>query len=108
MILWGFFADVSNLDPRSGGKDLKSSQEYPAPFGVQVATHHLEFMRGDPCQISISTQLLEFGAGTIRVINVYVYIHIGTQILKKNDLIERIHIYIYIVFIKVKYIYIYM
>lgn len=40
-------AKGSNKKTVSGGKDLKSSQEYPAPFGVQVATHHLEFMRGD-------------------------------------------------------------
>ena len=57
------------FDPRSGGKDLKSSQEYPAPFGVQVATHHLEFMRGDPCQNSISKSLLDFGFGKLHVIN---------------------------------------
>lgn len=32
------------IDPRSGGKDLKSSQEYPRPFGAKVAELHLDYM----------------------------------------------------------------
>lgn len=36
-------------DIRSGGRDMKSSQQYPRAFGTEVARLHLEYMQSaDP------------------------------------------------------------